>query len=99
MRFRITLLAAMAGGLLAVALAPAGVASAAKPGPAGGGLVAGAGVITVGNPLAASGRAAGGASTQAVPPSFCYVRVSQPQLGAGLILSGTWQVDCRSGAN
>jgi hypothetical protein len=96
MRIRIAVLA-LAGGLLAAAVAPAGVASAGTTQPAGGGLVAGAGVVTLAKQTSASARATGGAAIQS--SSYCNVSVSQPQVNASLILSGTWRVSCRNGAN
>jgi hypothetical protein len=97
MRIRIAVLA-LAGGLLATAVAPAGVASAGTAAqPAGRGLVAGAGVITLAKQTSAPQRTASGAAIQSA--TYCNVSVSQPQVNASLILSGTWRVSCRNGSN
>jgi hypothetical protein len=96
MRVRIALALALVGGLLATAMAPA---SAAVTGPGGSGLVAGSGVVTLVNQAATPARAASGAAIQATPTTRCNVSVRQPQLSAALILTATWQVDCRSGAD
>jgi hypothetical protein len=97
MQSRIALVLACVATLLAATTtataAPAAAAPAASP--AGPVLVAGDGVrLQAGGTAARAGRLAA-----AVPPSFCYVRVSQPQLGPGLILTASWALDCRSGAN
>jgi hypothetical protein len=95
MRIRIAVLA-LAGGLLAAAVAPAGVASAGPVQPAGGGLVAGAGVFTLTKQTSTSARATSGAGIQSA--TYCNVSVTQPQINASLILSGTWTVACRNGS-
>ena len=96
MRIRIAVLA-LAGGLLAAAVAPAGAASAGTVQPAGGGLVARAGVVTLAKQTSAPAHTTSGAAIQAA--SYCNVSVSQPHVSASLILSGTWRVSCRNGAN
>jgi hypothetical protein len=96
MRIRIAVLA-LAGGLLAAAVAPGGAASAGTAQPAAGGLMAGAGVVTLAKQTLAPARTTSGAAIQA--SSYCNVSVSQPQVNASLILSGTWRVSCRNGAN
>ncbi|GIH10972.1 hypothetical protein Rhe02_90390 [Rhizocola hellebori] len=96
MRIRIAVLA-LASGLLAAVVAPAGAASAGTAQPSSDGLVAGAGVITLAQQTSAPARTSSGATIQA--STYCNVSVSQPQVNASLILSGTWRVSCRNGAN
>ncbi len=96
MMIRIAILA-LAGGLLTAAVAPAGIASAATAQPAGGGLVAGAGVVTLAKQTSAPTPTTSGATIQS--STYCNISVSQPQVNASLILSGTWRVSCRNGAN
>ncbi len=95
MRIRIAVLA-LAGGLLAATVAPAGVANAGTAQPASGGLMAGAGVFALAKQALTPTRTTSGAGIQA--SSYCNVSVSQPQVNASLILSGTWRVSCRNGA-
>jgi hypothetical protein len=96
MRIRIAALA-LTGGLLAAAATPAGVASAGTVQPTGGGLVAGTGVVTLAKQTSAPTRTTSGAAIQS--STYCNISVSQPQINASLILSGTWRVSCRNGSN
>jgi hypothetical protein len=96
MRIRIAVLA-LTGGLLAAAVTPAGVAAADTALPAGGGLVTGTGVIASAKQTTSPANTTRGAGIQS--SSYCNVSVSQPQVNASLILSGTWRVSCRNGAN
>lgn len=94
MRIRIAALA-LASGLLATVVAP-GVASARTGQPAGAGLVAGAGVVTLAKQTSVlTLTAASGAGIQSA--TYCNILVSQPYVSPSLILTGTWRVNCRNG--